>query len=104
MALDIPISRVILSSEVLHLDGGIMLTTSLTSKGQVTIPVQLRTALGLNPGDQIDFEQSGDSLILKRHTNNIQACFGLLKADRGVSLEEMDTAKQQGALREYNRH
>jgi antitoxin PrlF len=74
-----------------------MLTTSLTSKGQVTIPALFRVALGLNIGDQIDFKQMGDSLVLKRHENKVAACFGLLKASHGVSLAEMDLAIQKGA-------
>jgi len=28
---------------------------TLTSKGQITIPIQVRTALGLDAGDKIDF-------------------------------------------------
>ena len=32
-----------------------MPSAKLTSKGQITIPVQIRTALGLDAGDKIDF-------------------------------------------------
>ena len=69
-----------------------MQSTSLTSKGQVTIPIRLRKTLGLRPGDRIDFEETNHAIILRRHENNIQACFGLLKASKGVSLAEMDKA------------
>jgi antitoxin PrlF len=69
-----------------------MLSTSLTSKGQVTIPIRIRKILGVMPGDKIDFEEANDIIILRRHENNIQACFGLLKASKGVSLADMDDA------------
>ena len=32
-----------------------MPTATLTSKGQITIPLSLRTALGLHPGSKLDF-------------------------------------------------
>lgn len=74
-----------------------MLTTSLTSKGQVTIPAPLRAAIGLNPGDQVDFVQKGDHLILKRHENNIAASFGVLKTKKTISLADMERAIEEGA-------
>jgi AbrB family looped-hinge helix DNA binding protein len=32
-----------------------MPTATVTSKGQITIPIEVRIALGLDPGDKIDF-------------------------------------------------
>ena len=32
-----------------------MPTATMTSKGQITIPIELRKALGLETGDKIDF-------------------------------------------------
>lgn len=32
-----------------------MATATLTSKGQVTLPVQVRVSLGLEPGDRVEF-------------------------------------------------
>ena len=37
-----------------------MPTATLTSKGQITVPLALRTALGLNAGSRLDFVQEGD--------------------------------------------
>ncbi len=75
-----------------------MPATSLTIKGQVTIPAQLRHALDLSPGDKIDFKRVGKTLVLKRHENDVTACFGLLKARRGASLAEIEKATEEGAL------
>ncbi|MCI4605520.1 AbrB/MazE/SpoVT family DNA-binding domain-containing protein, partial [Pseudomonas fluorescens] len=35
-----------------------MATATLTSKGQITIPVQVRTALGLETGDRVEFVET----------------------------------------------
>jgi AbrB family looped-hinge helix DNA binding protein len=44
-----------------------MLKTKLTSKGQVTLPKELREQLGLRPGDEIEFVQvQGEFRVRKR--------------------------------------
>jgi len=35
----------------------------LSSKGQVTIPKSVREALGIEPGDELEFEVEGDHFI-----------------------------------------
>ena len=43
------------------------MATRLTSKGQVTIPKDIRERLGLRPGDEIEFvEQDGSFRLQKR--------------------------------------
>ena len=42
--------------------------TSLTQKSQVTIPKQIRLALGLKPGDEVDFNiKNGKAVLIKKH-------------------------------------
>lgn len=38
--------------------------TTLTSKGQVTIPKRIRDALGLNPGCLVDFSLTGKGHVV----------------------------------------
>ena len=38
----------------------------ITSKGQVTIPVEIREKAGLLPGTEVDFELAGDSVRIVR--------------------------------------
>jgi len=38
---------------------------TLTSKGQVTIPLAIREALGLSPGTQLSFELNGGELRVR---------------------------------------
>ena len=39
---------------------------TITSKGQITIPLQIRERLGLRAGDQIDFDESAPILTARR--------------------------------------
>jgi AbrB family looped-hinge helix DNA binding protein len=40
------------------------MTTTLSSKGQVVLPRQVRSKLGLQPGTQFDVSTSGESIVL----------------------------------------
>jgi len=42
------------------------MTTTLTSKGQVTIPKQIRDALHLQPGSAVDFSVNGEGELVIR--------------------------------------
>lgn len=39
---------------------------TLTSKGQVTLPKELRTSLGLDPGAKLTFTQLSDGTVVMR--------------------------------------
>ncbi len=43
-----------------------MFASTLTSKGHLTIPSEVRDALGLKPGDKISFELSGHKAIMTK--------------------------------------
>ncbi|MFO8115368.1 MAG: AbrB/MazE/SpoVT family DNA-binding domain-containing protein [Halorubrum sp.] len=38
----------------------------VTTKGQVTIPKEIRDALGIEPGDEVDFERVGSGYRLRK--------------------------------------
>ena len=40
--------------------------TTLTKKGQVTIPKDIREDLGLRPGDDVDFKQDNGQVLLQK--------------------------------------
>lgn len=70
--------------------------TTLTSKGQVTIPADIRKQLGLEAGDQVEFIKDDGKFYIVRKENRIEAAFGLFKAKKSVTLEEMDKAIEEG--------
>ena len=56
----------------------------LTSQGRVTIPADLRKALGLAAGQRVVFTRLDDGTTLKRSkTRSILDLKGLLKSSRG---------------------
>jgi AbrB family looped-hinge helix DNA binding protein len=52
-----------ITSYVIHYGGDVM-TSRITSKGQVTIPKEVRDELGLTPGTKIGFKKIGDKYVL----------------------------------------
>ncbi|MDQ2695753.1 MAG: type II toxin-antitoxin system PrlF family antitoxin [Pseudomonadota bacterium] len=70
---------------------------TLTSKGQVTIPANVRRMLGLKPGDQVAFVVEDSRVVLVREENRIEAAFGLIKAETSASIEDMEQAIRKRA-------
>jgi AbrB family looped-hinge helix DNA binding protein len=66
----------------------------ITTKGQVTIPQEIRTRLGLLPHTKVEFEMSGDhALIRKARHQPGQSARGRLALDaiRGTADTRMST-------------
>ena len=42
------------------------LQSTVTSKGQVTVPVEIRRRLGLKQGDRVEFAANGRETVLRR--------------------------------------
>lgn len=76
-------------------------TSTVTTKGQVTIPSKLRKALGLFPGKKVAFRLEGGKITLEPLRDDITAAFGLLKSRRGVSVDEMDEAIAQAVVERF---
>lgn len=79
-----------------------MAIATLTSKGQITIPVQVRTALGVDAGDRIEFvEIEKGQFAIVAATRSVRELNGLFhrKGRKPVSIEEMNAAIAKGASR-----
>ncbi len=62
----------------------------VSSKGQVTLPIAMRTQLGISPGSHIHFEVRGQELIIKPELP-ISAYYGMLK---GYDLGDIEPEKE----------
>jgi AbrB family looped-hinge helix DNA binding protein len=76
-----------------------MPTATVTSKGQITIPVEVRKELGLKAGDRVDFFPGARGGYEMRARNlSVRDLAGMFpRVSRVVSLEEMDEAIARGA-------
>jgi AbrB family looped-hinge helix DNA binding protein len=55
------------------------LETTMTQKGQVTIPADLRARLGLRPGDRVAFEWDGASARIVKASSRVLRSFGSIE-------------------------
>lgn len=78
-------------------------TSTVTTKGQVTIPSKLRKALDLSPGKRVAFRLEDGKITLEPIRDDITAAFGLLKARRGVSVEKMNEAIEEAVVERFRR-
>jgi AbrB family looped-hinge helix DNA binding protein len=71
-----------------------MATATLTAKGQVTVPKAIRDALGLEPGDRIEFLLDAQGRVtIWPVTEDITALKGIVKyTGPPVSVEDMNAA------------
>lgn len=67
---------------------------TVTSKGQTTIPVEIREKLKLKPGDKIRFVMQGDKIYLRAKNKKAADLAGILHdPDRPpFSLQDIDEA------------
>lgn len=77
-----------------------MPSATLTSKGQITLPLAVRTMLGLVVGQKVDFVSEGDSFRVVARRPDAPSLKGRFagRVAKAVSLEEMDAAIAAGAV------
>jgi len=73
--------------------------TTITSKGQVTVPVKIREQLNLQTGDRLDFQiENGAIKVVPIAKGSLEAFMSILpKATRSYTVEEMSEGIAQGA-------
>ncbi|HEX4286951.1 MAG TPA: AbrB/MazE/SpoVT family DNA-binding domain-containing protein [Terracidiphilus sp.] len=75
-----------------------MATAAVTSKGQITIPIEVRAKLGIKPGDRVRFvENENGEIVLKPKTGSIMDLRGIVKwKGKPVTIEEMNETTAKG--------
>jgi len=73
--------------------------STLTSKGQITIPKQIRERLKLRTGHRVEFCVNREGqVVLQPHNQDVRMLRGLLRSRRRrpVTVEEMNEAIARG--------
>ena len=69
-----------------------MSTATVTTKGQITIPADVRRRLGLQPGDRVVFVEMEGGFAIKPAIDDVRSLKGLLRRPaKPVSISEMNT-------------
>jgi antitoxin PrlF len=75
-----------------------MSEATMTSKGQVTIPADIRKSMGLNAGERVVFTRLDDgTTVMRAKTRSILDLKGMLKTTRRnkrkVSIQDMNIGR-----------
>jgi AbrB family looped-hinge helix DNA binding protein len=76
-----------------------MATSTLTTKGQITIPKEIREHFKLRAGHRLEFQIGADGLVVMRPRNrDVRELKGILRLKRRkpVSIEQMNKAIAEG--------
>jgi AbrB family looped-hinge helix DNA binding protein len=75
-----------------------MTTAAVTTKGQITIPIEVRVKLGIKPGDRVLFlENEKGEVVLKPKTGSLMDVRGMLKwTGKPATIEEMNEVIAKG--------
>jgi len=82
-----------------------MNTTNITEDGKFAIPPFIQSQTGLMPGVSVEFETYGSALVIRLADHNkkqsttkpIWEYAGMFKADKAMTIEEMDEAMMEAA-------
>jgi AbrB family looped-hinge helix DNA binding protein len=77
-----------------------MLHSTVTSKGQTTIPGEIRQALSIKPGDRLEYAVEGDRATIRVHPGT-RSLKGILasKKGKGMSFARIRQAAAKAARR-----
>lgn len=69
-----------------------MVTATLTSKGQITIPLEVRRQLNLEQGDRVEFVPRGKGFLIQASTHSVHRLAGFFGAHQGepVTIGQMN--------------
>jgi AbrB family looped-hinge helix DNA binding protein len=68
-----------------------MVTAKITSKGQITLPISIRTRLGIGPGDEVEFIEDNGRYLLKKKVGGspFDRYVGFLRDKKGSEPDEI---------------
>jgi antitoxin PrlF len=82
-------------------------TATMTSKGQITVPVEVRRRLGLKASDKLTFTIVGDEMHVRSPRAALEAVLGSIKQLPGTTTDDIerqiDEASAAAAKRRFER-
>ncbi|PDT51304.1 MULTISPECIES: AbrB/MazE/SpoVT family DNA-binding domain-containing protein [Sinorhizobium] len=60
--------------------------TTVTAKGQITIPKQVRELMGIGPGSKVEFHRAADGSVLLVRADKKRSRFARLRGHAGEGL------------------
>jgi antitoxin PrlF len=81
-----------------------MLHSTVTQKGQTTIPGEVRKALQIRPGDKLEYEIKGSRAVISVHPG-VRSLKGALTSSkgRGLTFAQIRQAAAAASLQERTR-
>lgn len=78
------------------------LVSTVTQKGQATIPIFIREKLGIKPRSKISFEMNGEGEVLIKPVRDFLAMRGSLKTNKkSLSNRQLDDFVATSVAKEY---
>ncbi len=84
-----------------------MTILTVSSKGQIVLPVKIRKRFGLKAGSQLEIVESEQGLILKLNASvtpvrDVAACAGLIKVKSSGQKRSLDDFNAADMVENYN--
>ena len=79
---------------------------TVTSKGQITLPKDIRTHLGVGAGDRVEFRINPDGTVtVTPQSGSVRRLFGFLRRPNlaGISVDAMDSAVSDALANDLER-
>ena len=73
---------------------------TISTKGQITLPVELRTEYGLKAGDKIFGEKTPEGYLIRQPKKGLLEYAGFIKVDK-IDPEAEELAIQEAAVARY---
>ncbi len=75
-----------------------MPTTTVSSRYQITLPAEVRKALGIKPGDRLEVEVEGGRIVLRLARPPVRALLQALVAEEPKAVRALGEATGHDAL------
>ncbi len=77
--------------------------TTVTEKGQITIPQEIRRIMGLHPRDRVSFEVEGEAVKIRRASSKLMQGYGAVKAkNKPEDYQALRKAFEEGVAEEVD--